>query len=165
MKENIVINSSKDTKYNLGIQILRFCLCFWIVIMHCSNIKKEHRKYLNKGFHVPTFFLISFFFYYPIIYNKNIDKVISRFQRLLLPYIIWPLIPLISSILKHDFKHIIRKIITQLLIGASIHGIFWFQFHLILLSLFFAIILFAFNKNGLNILTLIGLFCYNLLQK
>lgn len=43
-----------------------------------------------------------------------------------------------------------------------IHRIFWFQFNLIILSLFFAIILFASNKNGLMILIFIALFCFHI---
>ena len=161
MNENIINYNFKSTKNNLGIQILRFLLCFWVVIMHCSYVKKEHKKYLSKGFHVPTFFLISFFFYYPNIYNKNIDKIISRFQRLLLPYIFWPLIALIFQ-KNNDHEHVLRNILSQILIGAPIHGIFWFQFNLIFLSLFFAIILFVFNTYGSKILAFLGLFCYYL---
>jgi fucose 4-O-acetylase-like acetyltransferase len=150
------INKLKTTKTHLGIQVLRFLLCFWVVIIHCSFVEKKHRKYLFKHFHVPTFFVLSFYFYYPIISSKNNKKIISRFQRLLLPYIFWPFVKLILVTKKFRLK----DIFLQLLIGKPIHGIFWFQFNLIFLSLFFAIILFAFNKNGINILMLIGLFCY-----
>ena len=150
------INKFKTTKTHLGIQVLRFLLCFWVVIIHCSFVEKEHRKYLCKNFHVPTFFVLSFYFYYPIISSKNIEKIISRFQRLLLPYIFWPFAGLI--LVSKKFR--LKDIFLQLLIGKPIHGVFWFQFNLIFLSLFFAIILFTFNKKGINILMLIGLFCY-----
>ena len=49
-----------------------------------------------------------------------------------------------------------------MLIGNSIHNIFWFQFNLIFLTLFFAIILFAFNKNSIKILIFMGLICFYL---
>jgi len=101
--DNITINKFKK-KINLGIQILRFLLCFWIIIIHCSHVKKNHKKYLGKGFHVPTFIFLSFYFYYPTIAKKDINKVISRFQRLLIPYILWPLIRLILSLKKYKNK-------------------------------------------------------------
>ena len=141
---------------------MRFLLCFWIVIIHCSHIKKNHKKYLGKGFHVPTFIFLSFYFYYPTISEKNINKVISRFQRLLIPYILWPLIRIILSLKKYKEQNILRNMFIQLLIGISIHNIFWFQFNLIFLTLFFAIILFAFNKNSIKILIFLGLICFYL---
>ena len=168
MKKNDIVNEFhnnglKNTKINLGIQILRLLLCFWIVIVHCSKIKNEHQKYLFRGFHVPTFIFLSFYFYYPIISRKNIDKITSRFQRLLLPYTFWPIIRLLLFTIKnHNIKYILRNIILQLLIGSPIHGHFWFLFNLIFLSLFFAIILFSFNKNGIKILIFTELFCYYL---
>ena len=127
-------------KINLGIQILRCLLCFWIIIIHCSSIKQKHEKYFSKQFHVPTFFFISFYFYYPIIYNKNKSKVISRFQRLLLPYLFWPIIRIIFKLKQRDEEYSLRNIFLQLLIGCPIHGIFWFQF-IILIIFFFRKIL------------------------
>ena len=169
MKGNKIVYSNQNktiifnaTRINLGIQILRFLLCFWIVIIHCSHIKKRHRKYLNRGFHVPTFFLLSFYFYYPIISNKNIDKTISRFQRLLIPYIFWPSIRSILKIKNRNEPFTLKNHCLQLLIGSPIHGIFWFQFNLIFVSLIFAIILFAFNKDRIKIMLFIELFCYHL---
>ena len=165
-KNNIEIsnknNKFKSTKINLGIQVLRALLCFWVVIIHCSIVKKEHEKYLYKNFHVPTFFFLSFYFYYPIISTKNIGKIFSRFERLLLPYIFWPLVKLIF-IIKNIFEKIqLKNVLIQLLIGSPIHGIFWFQFNLIFVSLIFAIILFAFNKDRIKIMLFIELFCYHL---
>jgi len=170
MKKNNIANSiqNKNISFkvtktiNLGIQILRFLLCYWIVLVHCSDVKAEHGKYLYKGFHVPTFMLLSFYFYYSILSNKIIDKVISRFQRLLIPYIFWPLFRVIFRIKGPDGEFTIKNHFLQLLIGCPIHRIFWFQFNLIFLSLFFAIILFAFNQIRINILILLGLFSYYL---
>ena len=154
-------NKSKST-INLGIQFLRFLLCFWIVIVHCSIVKKEHKKYLDKRFHVPTFFLISFYFYYTTISTKNKDKVIFRFQRLLLPYLFWPFVQLILKIKILKKEEILKNIFMQLLIGSPIHSIFWFQFNLLFVSLFFTIILFAFKKNGIKIMLYNELICYYL---
>ena len=157
-----MINIIQSQKINIGIQLLRFLLCFWIVIMHCSNINASHIKYLYKGFHVPTFFFLSFYFYYPVISKKNIDKIVSRFQRLLLPYIFWPLFRIIFKIKIADEKHSLKNFFLQILLGFPIQCVFWFQFNLIFLSLFFAIILFSSNKNGQKILLFIGLLFYYL---
>ena len=95
----MVNNNAKYEKksLNFGIELLRFILCLWIVILHCSNVKNEHKKYIGRGFHVPTFILISFYFYFPTIKNRNILKINSRFQRLLLPYCVWPIIRFILN--------------------------------------------------------------------
>ena len=151
----------KKTTINLGFQLLRFLLCFWIVVCHCSRIRKEHRKYLNRAYHVPTFIVLSFYFYYPVISKKNTDKVISRFQRLLIPYIFWPSFISILRLTKPNVEVSLKNYCLQLLIGSSIHNIFWFQFNLIFISLIFSIICFAFNKDRIKILIFIGLFGYN----
>ena len=156
MKKNIPDNfiqyqniRIKSPNINLGIQIMRALLCLWIVIKHCSTFRKNHKKYLSKDFHVPTFFLLSFYFYYPIIFKKNIEKVISRFQRL----------SIIS--LKYPIAEIsLKNCCLQILLGSPIHYIFWFQFNLIFASLIFAIISFSFNKMLRNILLVVGLFNY-----
>ena len=99
---------------NLGIEILRLILSFWIVIAHCSYIKINHIKYLGRHFHVPTFFLIAFFFYFRLFSERLISKIISRFERLLVPYLIWPIIVLIiNNILlsSHQFGYMLQNII------------------------------------------------------
>ena len=169
MNKNIPDNSNvnqnirlKSPNINLGIQIMRSLLCLWIVITHCSTISKNHQKYIFKSFHVPTFFLLSFYFYYPIISKKNIEKIISRFQRLLIPYVLWPIFRIIIS-LKYPIAEIsFKNCCLQILLGSPIHDIFWFQFNLIFASLIFAIISFSFNKMLRNILMIIGLFSYYL---
>ena len=167
MKSNEIVNKNR----NLGIEILRFILCFWIVFNHCSIIKKRHFKYLTRSFHVPTFILLSFFFCFHTISRRNIPKIISRFQRLLIPYIFWPIIVLlINNFLISKFsigqfrkKLTIKDFIIQILIGAKYHLIFWFQFNLILSSLFFTIISFIFKKKFLKLLKLFGLVSFYLI--
>ena len=149
---------------NLGLQVLRLFLCLWIVIIHCSIIKKAHKKYSDKGFHVPTFILMSFYFFYRTLFKRSISKIISRFQRLIIPYIIWPIIIfflyrflyqcLNLRIASDNLK--INDIYLQLLIGSRYHGVFWFQFNLIFLSLFFVIISLIFKIYFLNIFKIFG---------
>lgn len=149
---------------------MRFLLCFWIVICHCSkaSISKNYKKYFNKGFHVPTFFLISFYFFYDSISQRAIGKIIARFQRLFIPYIFWPLFIFISNNLLYKiisvgqfaYKLKIKDLFVQLVVGAKYHTIFWFQFNLIIISLFFTIVSLKVKAKLLTILQTIGVLSF-----
>ena len=136
-------NNVENKKINLGIEILRSLLCLWIVIVHQSIIKKKHIKYLKRHFHVPTFIFLSFIFFYPSLYARVINKILSRFQRLLIPYIFWPLLILIVNNFLFFFFSFsqfsrlltLKDIYIQIIIGSKYHEIFWFQFNLIFSSL------------------------------
>ena len=152
---------------NLGIEILRFFLSFWIVIIHCSIINQRHKKYLLKHFHVPTFILISFFFYHRVLVKIIIEKIISRFQRLLIPYIYWPTIVFIINnffisipTFGIPIKFTLKELFIQFLIGNRIHGIFWFQFNLLFLSLLFTLIFFIYKESALKIITVLGIISF-----
>ena len=149
LKNNILFQScnltkiidSKTKKINYGIELLRFLLCFWIVVYHCSYIKPEHKKILTRTFHVPTFFLMAFYFYFPYFSKRKISKIISRFERLLIPYVIWPILILIMnnylmeiiSFAKIKKKRNItfKEFYIQILVADSYHPIFFFQFNFI----------------------------------
>ena len=168
-------NGAKDHgKVNLGIELLRSLLCLWVVIVHCTSIKKEHMKYLGRGFHVPTFFMLSFYFYYPILNQRRINKIKIRFQRLLFPYIFYSLsVFVLNNILvnktsfgKEKEKLYFSDLYLQLLTGSRYYRIFWFQFNLIYLTFFFTILSFTLKNHSLfsfEILAIISL--YLLFQK
>ena len=153
-----------------GIQILRMLLSLWIVLIHCCNLKNKILKILlrDKHFHVPIFLIISFYFFYEKLYFRNIHKIKIRFERLLIPYLIYPIIIFILNrvfFINTDFNLQYRKItffhfIMQLIFGMGIHIIFWFQFYLIFLSIFYLILAIIFKKNFLFILELILTICY-----
>ena len=158
-------------KINLeGIQILRMILCLWVVLIHCCKIRNNILKILllNKQFHVPIFFIISFYFFYDKLYLRSLNKIKIRFERLLLPYIIYPIIILLLNnvfFVEINLNSPYRKLkffdfIKQLIFGIGIHNIFWFQFFVIFLSVFFLIITLIFKKNFLLILQLILIICY-----
>ena len=159
---------------NLGIEVLRFLLCLWIVFIHCSIIKGKYKKFLLRSFHVPTFILISFYFYYKIASKRDINKIISRFQRLIIPYILWSIIFfIINNLLFATFSFgifiypqmdelTLKDIYLQLLIGARYHLIFWFQFNLIFLSLIVSIISFIAKNHFLKALIFLGVFSFYL---
>jgi hypothetical protein len=58
---------------------------------------------------------------------------------------------------KNYMVKIVKTLYYQLLIGCGIHGIFWYLFNLIFISLFIVIIIFMFKKNCIYILFLICL--------
>lgn len=144
---------------NFGLNILRVILAFWIVIAHCANLRNKAlmKIILGKNFHVPTFMMISFYFFYNNFFTRNIKKIKLRFIRLLIPYIIWPIIRFfLNNILSFIYgeeknrKFIkIQFLINQIILGRKIHAVFWFQFNLIIITLLFTIISFLFNKENL----------------
>ena len=154
-------------KKKIGIEILRALLCLWIVILHCSKISTKQNKYLHRGFHVPTFFMMAFYFYYPILYERIIIKISNRICRLLIPYIIWPVFSFILnnsmfeifSAGQYNFKIPLKELFLQIIFGARFHWIFWFQFNLIISTLLFTILSFLFKKKLLTILCFLGIIC------
>ena len=91
---------------NLGIQILRSLLCFWILLNHCLN-KNNNKKLCTILFkyrmHVPCFILIAFYFSNKIIISRNIINIKKRLERLLIPYFILPIIILIINNILYNY--------------------------------------------------------------
>lgn len=163
--------SEDRQKINLeGIQILRMLLSLWIVLGHCCKIRNKILIILlkDKYFHVPIFLIISFYFFYDKLNFRSINKIKIRFERLLIPYLIYPIIIFILNrvfFINTDFNIHYRKVklfhfIKQFIFGHGIHMIFWFQFYLIFLSVFYLIIALIFKKNYLFIFELILIICY-----
>jgi len=157
-------------KLYLGIEILRMFLSFLIVVIHFFNIKFATTKLLRFPFnaidyYIPTFFIISFYFNYKTFSSRNINKIKERFLRMLIPYYIWPTIFFIRY---HCFNYLngiiendkLKNLYYQYLIGDGFHGVFWFLFNLILISLLITIIIFLFKKNYLLIMIIIGIIIY-----
>lgn len=84
---------------NLGIEILRSLLSFWVVLFHCLNSKSNKfiKRIKFKLYHVPCFTFISFYFTANLYWNKNIPKIKSRLERLLVPFMVFPLIIYITQ--------------------------------------------------------------------
>ena len=154
---------SKNTQ-NLGLQILKMLLCFWIVMVHTCRVRKNNffHMFFQRKYHVPAFLIMSFYFLYKHISERNIPKMKQRFERLLIPYIIVPIIIWIFNNLLYIFhkfnrfgrKLTIRDLIKQIIIGRIFHRIFWYQFNLIFITLLFTIISFIFMKKFLIILNI-----------
>lgn len=148
-----------NCKINLGIEILRMLLCFWVISFHCSGLKY---KILRTFFHVPTFMLISFYFSYNLFEAQNIAKIKNRIERLLIPFIIIPIINILIILpgLKTNIKFIINDLFLQYITGYKTLVSLWFIQILILFTIFFEIIFYFFKKKSLLILRLLAIISY-----
>ena len=89
----------KKKKIYLGIQILRIIFSFHILVFHFHSAHNKNYKLIyirniisKVDIDLITFFIISFYFSHDIFVSKNIFKIKFRFKRLLIPYIIWPIV-------------------------------------------------------------------------
>lgn len=146
-----------EKKFNIGLAILRIYLSFLVVTSHCFKPKSEINKkitikIIHNSIHVPTFYLLSFYFCYKLFKSKDIRKIKIRFQRLLIPYFIWPIIifslnNLLSFLFLKIKKFSIKNLILQLLTGHVFMTVLWFQYDLIFITLFIVIIHLLFNEK------------------
>ena len=157
-------NSNAYKNINYSLELLRLLLSFWVTAFHCCrNVIKFKGR-----FHVPTFMIMSFYFYYNTLKAKNIIKMKQRLQRILIPYIIWPIFFFIINNILYKYcsfslykrKISLKDLILQLIFGSNYHSLFYYQFVLIFLTILFNIISFLFNKNLIFILQMLLILAY-----
>lgn len=161
--EQTTLNKKKDI--NIGIRILRVCLSFTVVMDHFYNIEKLQKFYHILYYHIPTFFLISFYFTFKTLTSFNIDKMKLRLERLLIPYFSWCIISwIIKNIYFHIFKrecrHSLIDFVINLINGHIFNVVLWFQIILILLTIIFIIIILSFKTNYFLILQILYFLSY-----
>ena len=153
-----------EQKINLGIEILRMILCFWVLSFHClDNTKINYFLYYitkRKMYHVPCFCFISFYFSYNVYFSGNNIKFKKRIERLLIPYIFWPFIFFvidnafgIRRISLHDLK-------LQIIYGRQISVSLWYIFTLLFITIIFFIISKLFQHYFLFIIEIISIIIY-----
>ena len=120
---------------NYGLLILKSILAFYVVKTHCFNIKSINNKFLfyilgkNRKIHVPSFFNMSFYFNYKGLISKESNRNCKRFERLLIPYIFWPIIIyLINSVLFILTLIFLNLIFILIIIIIELFAIFLFKF-------------------------------------
>lgn len=153
---------------NIGLQLLKIYLSYNVVNSHSliiSNVSKHLRFFLINSLHVPTFFIMSFYFFHKTLISRDLNKLVQRFYRLLIPYLIWPFIFLIINIIisfisNIEFPHSFINLRNQLLTGCSYIPSLWFQWDLIFETFLFIIIELLFHKHIIFILVNIGLISY-----
>ena len=156
-----------EKKFYTNLAVLRIYLSFLVVSSHCFKPKPEITKkilvkIIYNAIHVPTFYLLSFYFSYNFFITKNIKKIKIRFQRLLIPYFVWPIIIWLTNNLlsfSYDKIHIIsfKNLILQLLTGHYFVTVLWFQYNLIFVTLMIIIIHLLFKRE------LVFYFLFNLM--
>ena len=151
-----MLKEIKIKNFNIGIELLRIILSFLIVVYHIHSRKKKN-FILNftfdfLGFYTSTFFVMSFYFSFKSLSSKVIIIIKQRLQRIILPYIIWPIIIFLENniycFINYKYiKYSIRDLLLQLIVGRKINDVFWFQFNLIFISIFFILIIFIVPKK------------------
>ena len=151
-------NLKRNNNINLGIQFLRTILCFWVICFHCLDNKKI--SYITfyiakkKEFHVPCFIFISFYFSCNIFSHRLIDKFKNRIERLLISYIIWPIIVMIFDNIINNESFSFYNYIIHLILGVKIMIPLWYLFSVIFFSVFIFIISLIFKQKFLFIIQL-----------
>lgn len=175
IKNEITQNDkNKNTQlhnFNFGFALLKNILAFDVIITHCFNKNTAHNNTIlfitkRRKVHVPSFFILSFYYNYNTLVSSNIKKKISRLNRLLIPYILWPLIifafsNLINAYRKFHCLSSFNILIFQLLTGQGQNLFhFWYLFDLIITTLLFMAIIILFRKKHLFIINLLLIFSY-----
>lgn len=95
---NFVVKKKK----NNFIAILRVILSFMVVLDHFYDRKKLAKYTHILYYHIPTFFLLSFYYTHKTFTTFNISKIKLRFERIVLPYICWNTISFILNNIYHS---------------------------------------------------------------
>jgi len=162
-KNNFQLKMKK--KYNYGIGILRVCLSFVVIMDHLYDQKKYNQYIYFFYYHIPTFFLLSFFYTFNTFYSRNINKIQNRFERIMIPYFIWSFIYWIFNIiyfyvLKKKCRHSLIDFLNGLLNGHIFNCALWFQNILILITIIFVIVILLLKNIYMHSLALLGLLAY-----
>lgn len=168
--ENNQFKANKVKEINYGLAILKSLLSFSVVISHCFSHNSTNNKIIqniarNRAIHVPSFFIISFNFMCKNLLSKNIKLIFQRMKRLLIPYIVWPIVFwIINNLLHLKNKNIhpfnLKTLKIQLLWGHAYMTQFWFQWDLIVITIIFFLIVLLFNQYFMFILQTILIASY-----
>ncbi len=155
----------KQIKKNYGISILRVLLSFMVILDHFYN-HKILKNYLHLlYYHIPTFFVLSFYYTSNYFIKFDISKIKTRFERIVIPLYCWSFIAFILNniyyyILKHECPHNIYDLFHNLLNGHLFYSAMWFQIVLILSTLIISIVVFSVKKYYLLIFQFLMILSY-----
>ena len=168
------LNKSKNISiqkyYNYGLAILKVILALDVIVSHNFNKDSTKNKFLlfilrRRRLHVPSFFIMSFYFMYNDLIKLDKKKIKNRLERLVIPYIGWAIIIwILNNLLKFFFKIIyhteLNHLINQILWGNIYIIQFWFQWNLIFITILFIIIIVYIRNNYKFIFLLLTIFSY-----
>lgn len=158
----------KRNNINYGISILRVILSLMVVFDHFYDYKTKIKFTYILYYHIPTFFVLSFYFTYKTFISVHkVPKIKKRFERLLIPYFGWSIISWILFniyfyIFKEKVPHTVFSFLQHLLCGRIYFQVLWFQNILILITLIISIIVLLFKKNQILIFQILMIICLSL---
>lgn len=160
-------NNSHNKKRNIFLSLLRMHLSFLVVNSHFYKPSQIFIKnkfllfFIYSNYHVPIFFIMSFYFCLNLFKSKNIQAIKLRYQRIMIPYFIWPIFIWFFNnffyfILKFNIEYYsFNDLKIQLLTGHVYMRVLWFQYNLILSTTIILIIEFLFIKNNIILFNII----------
>ena len=163
---------NRKSIFNISFGILRLYLSFLVVNTHCfySFTFFIQNKYilllLVNPIHVPLFYIISFYMCFNLFESRNIDKIKLRFQRLLIPYLLWPIIIFLFNKLYNLifginlYTNSFNCFKFQLLTGHCSIPVLWFHFNLILTTFLITVVVLLLNRNKIFIMINIFILFY-----
>ena len=160
-----------EKKINHGLSILKVILAFYVVKTHSFKHHSTENKIIlyiigrYRNLHVPSFMIMSFYFNYNGLISKNASRIWKRFERLLIPYIFWPIIIYLIKIIfckcyNLEMPFTFKKLIVQFILGNSIINPLWFHFSLMITTLSFLIIIHIITKNYLFVFHVLMIMSY-----
>ena len=159
-----------EKKFNYGLSILKSIMAFLVVVAHNFDRKYSKNKIIinitkERLLHVPSFFIMSFYFSCKNFISLNIKLFFIRLIRLLIPYVGWSFIIWIINHylnIKYNkkFRDTYEDLKLQLMWGNRYIIQFWFLLDLIIMTIFFYFIVFFFRKHYLFILQIILILSY-----
>lgn len=163
-------NNNKSKIFNYGLAFLKSYLAFLVEISHNFNRNSTKNKIIlmitgQRIPHVPSFFIISFYFTCDNLLLISKTTFFKRLERLFIPYLIWPIIIWIINRLLNlkyfgtfDYSYEFLKL--QLLYGHMYMVQFWYLWDLIVITIVFKIIILIFKTNSLFILHIVLIVSY-----
>ena len=158
--------------FNYGLAILKVISAFLVVVHHNYNRNSTKNKIivfitLKRLLHVPSFYIMSFSFFAHHLFSLNFKILIKRLVRLLIPYILWPLIfyrlnRYMNIKYKKNFPDSNEDLKLQLLQGNKFMHPLWFQLDLMVITIMFFIMIFIFRKYSMVFFQILFLLIYAL---
>ena len=162
--------SKKKNGINYGLLLFKLFLSFIVLTSHNFKRKTTKNRFLlnltkERKLHVPSFFIMSFYFMSKHLYSLKIKIFFIRLIRLLIPYIGWPIIiweinRFLNRKYNIKFPCTFENLKLQLLWAQIYIRPLWFNWELIALTILFYIIIFIFRKHSLFILKIMLLLSY-----
>ena len=173
IKRNEIINTTKPQNikvFNYGLAILKAIYAFLVVRHHSFDPKTTKNKIIRhftkeRLLHVPSFFILSFYFTSKSLLSLKPKIILNRLIRLFIPYIGWALIifktnRLFNKKFKTKLKDSYFHLKLQLIWGQGYVPQLWFLNALIAMTLLFILTIFIFRKHTLFILQIILVLSY-----